>query len=131
MENIYTLTVSERIILLNLLPPEGNVLTLRIVRKLREALSFSEEEVERLHFREAGEVVPEDDELPAEKQRRVVPDTLNWLSAEDPNKEYRFGGATLEIIRSALNKLNDEKKLREAHIPVWEKFIGSLDEAVL
>ena len=39
------LTIFERTRLLGILPPQGDILTLKILRKLRESLSFSEEEL--------------------------------------------------------------------------------------
>jgi hypothetical protein len=39
-----TLTTKERLLLLTALPKEGDITTVRIVRQLRESLSFTEEE---------------------------------------------------------------------------------------
>jgi len=38
------LTIAERFVLLNMLPQQGDITTVKIVRRLREALSFSEQE---------------------------------------------------------------------------------------
>src|SRR5207247_9230228 len=46
-------SVQERLILLSILPAEGDLTTLRIVRGLREQLSFSEEEHALLKFNQA------------------------------------------------------------------------------
>ena len=48
-------TVEERLALLNLLPPEGSLLTMKIVHELRLALSFSDEELEALQFQQNGD----------------------------------------------------------------------------
>ena len=42
------LSVFERLILLNVMPKEGDFTTLKIIRNLQEALSFSEEELKVL-----------------------------------------------------------------------------------
>jgi hypothetical protein len=36
--------VKERVILLNILPQEGDILSIKILRQLKEALSFSEDD---------------------------------------------------------------------------------------
>ena len=49
------LTVIERLLILNLLPKEGDFTTIKLVRKAREALSFNEEEHKQLNFHMEGE----------------------------------------------------------------------------
>ena len=49
------LSVAERLLLLNVLPKEGDILSLRIVLKLKEELSFSEAEHAALKFHQDGE----------------------------------------------------------------------------
>ena len=44
----YTLSVKGRLMLLGILPAEGDLTTIRIVRELREGLSFSETEHKQL-----------------------------------------------------------------------------------
>ena len=45
------LSVVDRVCLLGVLPKEGDFATLKLVRKLRESLSFSEEENKLLNFK--------------------------------------------------------------------------------
>lgn len=123
-ETGYELTVEDRISLLQILPAEGNFATLRIVRKLREALSFSEAEVRELKFRQPGQIRPEDDDKPADQQQRVAEGAIAWLVAADPRKRFQFGAATLTIIREALTKLETAGKLREQHMGLYEQFVG-------
>jgi len=51
------LNTAQRLVLLDVLPKEGNYTTLKIVRKLKESLSFSEEEHKRLKFVQDGDGV--------------------------------------------------------------------------
>ena len=99
------LTVFERLILLNILPKEGNFVTLKIVRKLREDLSFNEKEIKELDLK--------------------VDDKGNatWNPAKDKGKEIEIGGQANKIIVEALEKLNKDNKLTESHLSVYEKFI--------
>src|SRR3990167_8055299 len=98
-----TLSVFERLILLNILPAEGDITTIRIVRTLREALSFSEEEHKALEFtREDG--------------------TVRWKSDGERAKEIIIGSKARSIVAERLKTLNEQKKLTESHLPIWERF---------
>lgn len=100
------LMVMERILLLGILPNEGNFVTLKIVRKLREDLSFSEEEIKRLSIRQEDE--------------RIL-----WnAAAEDPEgAEIPIGEKAADVVVEALKKLDREEKLTEQLLSVWEKFV--------
>jgi hypothetical protein len=98
------LNTFERVMLLNILPAEGDLTTLRIVRKLREDLSFSEEEHKEL-------------ELNQDETGKVT-----WRSDKDKNKEVEIGAKALGVIRSALDRLNKEKKLRDYHLGLCDRF---------
>ena len=98
------LGIFERIILLNVLPKEGDFSTLKIVRNLRESLSFSEEEHKILQFKtENGRVL--------------------WKPEGDMQKDVPIGEKATDIIVECLKRLNKEKHLKEEHIPIYERFI--------
>ena len=101
------LTVFERITLLGVLPEHGNFVTLKIIRQLREALSFTEQELASLELKQDGERV-----------------TWNPAAAEPGGSEIIIGEKATDIIVEALKKLNDEGKLTEQHFTLYEKFIG-------
>ena len=98
------LGVFERLILLNILPKEGDFTTLRIVRKMREDLSFTEEEHKALEF----------------KQEEM---NIQWKQEADKPKEIIFGEKANDIIVLTLSKLNDDKKLTDQHFSLYQKFI--------
>ena len=98
------LNVLQRLMLLNVLPKEGNFVTLKIVRDLKNELSFSEEEHKKYKF--------------VESNGRV-----NWNPAAEQFKEVHIGEKATDIIVEALKKLDKEKKLREGHLTVYEKFV--------
>lgn len=100
------LGIVERIQLLNLLPAEGNVITLRIVNELRADLSFSEREVKASNI-----------QTDAENGRVTWDDTANLL------KDVKIGDTARGLIKEALKKLDDEKKLNLAVLPVYERFM--------
>ena len=98
------LNIKERLVLLGVMPVEGNFLTLKIVRQLREDLSFSEEELKQYKFNE--------------EQGRIT-----WDESQEQPKDVPIGKEGKRIIRDALEKLDREEKLREDHVSVFEKFV--------
>ena len=98
------LTVKERLVLLNLLPNEGNFLTLRLMRKLREALSFDEEELKRLNVVQNG-------------------DRVSWDITVDIRKDIAVGDVMTDVIVKDLKGKDKDGKLTEDHITLYEKFV--------
>jgi len=98
------LSILDRLVLLNVLPKEGQVTTLKIVRKLREDLSFSEEEHKLLNFRQEDE--------------RLV-----WDDEGDIDKEIEIGERATDIIKSALRTLNDQGKLHIDAVDIYDRFM--------
>ena len=97
------LTVLERILLSNILPVQGNFKTLKMLRILKEDLSFSDEENKGLNFQQDGGM-------------------LKW---NETNKEYEIviGETMNEIIVGALKELDSSNKLTDQHVSLYEKFI--------
>ena len=98
------LDVRERLILLSILPQEGNFITLKVVRKLRESLSFSEEEIKQYKF--------------VQSEGRVT-----WDDKAEQSKEIEIGEKAMDIIKEALKKLNEDKKLKDEHFTIYQKFV--------
>jgi len=98
------LNTFERLILLNILPKEGTFTTLKIVRKLRETLSFNEEEHKALNFKEKD-------------------GQIQWVSAADKEKDIVIGEKATDIIVETLRKLDKEKALKDEHYSLYEKFV--------
>lgn len=99
------LNVTERLMLLNLIPAEGTITTLKLTRVLKEELSFDEEENKALDFIQEGEM-------------------LRWNQEADIVKDVHVGEIMTELIKTKLKKLNDEEKLTEAHVSLYDKFVG-------
>jgi len=98
------LTVSERLVLISILPKENNYTTLKIVRDLVNDLSFTEEEHANLNFYNAEDGM------------------LHWTPEYDIPKDITIGEKASDIIAECLRNLNNAKKLREDHISLYEKF---------
>uniref|UniRef100_A0A6M3K7T5 Uncharacterized protein n=1 Tax=viral metagenome TaxID=1070528 RepID=A0A6M3K7T5_9ZZZZ len=97
-------SVIERLGLLSVLPKEGTFLTLKLVRQLREALSFDEQELESLGFRQEGE--------------RVF-----WNVSNEKPKDVEIGGAMSDLITKTLKELDKTEKLTEELFGLYEKFV--------
>jgi len=104
------LNISERIALLGVLPQQGNVITLRIIRELQSRLSFKEEELEHYNV-----------------QNHVNPDgsaRVTWnpeLSKEE--KDVAIGESATGVIKEQLIKLNAQNRLHVSMLPLYEKFV--------
>ena len=103
------LTVSERFVLLGVLPPEGNFATLRIVRDLGKNLSFSEEEIK-------------DYSIKIGVNNGVS--TAKWdVVKGNVAKEIKSGEMATQLIVDQLKKLDKEKQLKPTMMTVYEKFV--------
>jgi|GEM_PF-867617 len=103
----------DRLVLLSLLPTEGNFATLKIVRDLQMELAPTEEENKAAglipDLRTGGITIDPDD--PEKGWDKVEP------------KEIVFGDIAKGLIVSALEKLDKEEKLTQQHINLYELFI--------
>ena len=129
------LTIVERLKLVELLPDQESILTLKIIRKLRETLSFSEEELKLMGVRYEY-ICPEEDcgnkgffpSAPkcAEHDVLMVPTgqmTMNLAPEMQAKvKEIHMGPQALTIASDTLKRANENKLLTDAHISLYEKF---------
>ena len=98
------LSVFERLMLLSILPAEGDIITIRIRRELRDALSFSEAENKKLDF--------ERDE-----------EGIHWNQDADCSKDVVIGKKARELIVEALEELAEAKKFTDQHLDVYDRFM--------
>jgi len=143
------LDIMERVKLLEALPSEGDLLTLKILRKLRESLSFSEAELKTFgatheymcpnRGEEDGKMVKCDNKgffpvqptcvehdtlmLPTGQINLVVPPEALALK-----KEIHMGPQALGVASNTLKRLNNSGRLTEAHVSLYEKFFPPEDK---
>lgn len=98
------LSVEERLVILSLLPVEGDYATLKILTDLRLSLSFTEKET---------------------KDWGLSVDTATKLTRWEKNEESEIpiGEKATDIIVDALKRRDREKKLPVQAMGVYEKFI--------
>jgi hypothetical protein len=98
------LSVLERIVVLKVLPAEGDYATLKILTNLRMALSFTEEEIKAWDI-------------------RSDPTNNRTTWKVEGVADIPIGERATDIIVAALKKLDREKKLSVQDMSVYEKFI--------
>jgi hypothetical protein len=103
-----SLSILDRILVLGCLPAENNVLTLKVIKKLKENIGFNEEEMKLWNIQE--------------KDGRIL-----WNN-QAPSKDFEIGEKSIEIIADSLKQLSDQKKLTEQHLRIYEKFVESQKE---
>ncbi len=99
------LNVPERLTLLQVVPKEGSFLTLKIVRDLTSTLAMNDEEFKEFGITQDG-------------------DQIKWNLKGLQEKEVEIGEKATDIIVEALKKLDQDKKLEQRHLSLYEKFIG-------
>jgi len=132
------LEVHERIILQSILPQEGDYITLKLVRKLRETLSFNEKEITDIEFKYHWRCPKcEKVEVAAETLKCTDCDiymkpagSVSWDESKASKfiKDVHMGDKMLALCETTLKKLSDDGKLTEQHISLYEKFNKAEDE---
>jgi len=132
------LTVLERILLQETLPKEGDFITLKLVRKLREALAFSEKEIKEVEFKTHWKCPScQKIELSTEVAKCEACDIYMKPTGEvtwDNNKAQRvvkdvfMGSKMVALCETTLKKLSDESKLTEQHMSLYSKMVEGAGE---
>ena len=99
------LTVPERFALQGVLPTESNFVTLRLLSTLRQALSFTEEEIRELSLKIDG------------------PNATWNAEADGEGTEIEVGELATQIIHDALTAMDKGNKLTVQHLTLYEKFV--------
>jgi len=102
------LTVGERLIILQILPKEGNFTTLRLTRDLGNKVGISADEFEEFEIKQEENLI-------------------KWNDKGSIEKSIDFKNKEIEIISAELKNLDKEKKLEFRHFSIFEKFIGDED----
>ena len=106
------LSMRDRFVLLNILPPEGDIATIKIVHRLRQELAVSEQEFKDYKVTQLEGQVTWDDAM--EKKRGA--------------QEKNIGAKAFRLIEEAFEKLDKEKKLTEGHLETYCKFCSEEKE---
>jgi len=100
------LDIMERVVLFNLLPKEGNFMTLKVLRQAKEKIGLDPKELKDCKVKQDPEK-----------------GTLTWDADKDPHKEIEFNREVKKIIVDTLEKMDKDGKLSDQHISLYEKFV--------
>lgn len=100
------LTVLDRILLFGVLPNEGDILTLKTLRVLREDLSFSDEEKDQFDIVSTAEKI-----------------TWNEQKAEGHVKRVTITPKMQVTIAERLKQMSAQGKLQDLHVDLYDKFV--------
>ena len=101
------LSVLERIVLLQLLPTEGDIQTLRVSRATREVLEFTPDEVASLSLKQ-------------------LPESVEWNPKAEQVADLPLDVAMTDLITERLKALSNAGRLRDHHVPLYERFVEGL-----
>ena len=102
------LGLRDRLVILNVLPPKGDLITLRVIHDLKMKLSIVEKEFKEYKIQE--------------KDGQILWDSKK--EAEDGDKEIDVGARAFTIIMDAFKKLDEKKELTEGHLATYEKLLA-------
>ena len=144
------LKLLERVKLLEALPKQEDILTIKILRKMKETLSFSEEELKSFDvsyeygcpFRSTDSngkmeiclnkgLFREQPTCGKHDLAMVQTGIMNVIippESQDIEKEIHLGTKALAIASDALKRLNSSKLITEAHESLWDKFFPPDEE---
>ncbi len=105
------LTVKERLVLLSVLPSQGNILTVKIVRQLRERLSLTEAEHKAFEIKEDK-----------------ATGRVTWNKKALEPVEIPIGEKAMDIIVDAFKRADTQQKISIEMIDVYDRFINSNKE---
>ena len=97
------LNVGDRMMTLSILPKEGNIITIRLIRELISKLGLRDTELEQFEVKQTPEGL-----MFNEKGREQI--------------EFEMSEVETELIRGSLKELDSKNKLIPDMIPIWEKF---------
>lgn len=98
------LNVLERLQLLQILPKEGNFVTLKIVKTLLNNISIGEKEFKEFDIKQTGE-------------------QLTWNEKGNEEREIEIGEKAMDIVADTLKKVDKEGKLNNNMLSLYEKFV--------
>ena len=97
------LSITDRIMLLQILPTEGKMLDMMIVNPLRQQIWLTDEEMARVGFRQ--------------EENQAF-----WQQDKEFDKTITFGPNGTRIVLDALKKLDEEGKIPVAAASLCQKF---------
>ena len=102
----FILALDERIALLGVLPRQGDLITLRIIRDLQQELAPTEEEIKEADLRNTGAGM-----------------TWNSMKAKAITKAVTIGDKGKELLAEGINNAGKQKQLDAQWLELYERFV--------
>ena len=103
----FKLNLHERLIFLSLLPKQNDFSTMKILRKVSQDVGFTDEEYKYYNIK------------PVENGRI----SFDVIKAQE-EKDFDIGEIAVQLVKTALEKLDKDKKLTQEHFSIYEKFVN-------
>lgn len=100
----FTLDTKERLVLLAVLPLQGELTTMRTVRDIRQLLEFNESEQSALKFEQSSE-------------------GTKWNASAEVKRDFDITPLMSRLILDSFSKLDKEGKIELVHIAVYDRFL--------
>jgi hypothetical protein len=105
------LNVLERVLLLNMLPQRGNLVTCRAASNTGKIITITKEEEQEFELKKEGGMT-------------------TWNEAGREEKEFTLPPSSIKLIRDTLYKLDEEKSLPANAVSLCEKFLPGEGDVV-
>lgn len=104
------LKMQERLMLVSVLPTQGNFLTVALASDLRKKVLPDNTENETLGIKQQAEAI-------------------QWDTTKDFGKDFEFEKSEMQMIKKALKELDDSGKLSMNHIELYRIFMVEPDKS--
>jgi len=105
------LSIKERLVLSMIMEPQaGRYDALKLVRRFREDLSFSEAEIKEVDLQSA--------------------DGQGFKWSKEVSKDIPINEVVQNIIKKQFEKLDREERLQEGHLDIFTKFVAKEEPAI-
>jgi hypothetical protein len=112
------LNLSERFVLLSILPGHANSSNQRIIDRVYEALYPSEEEYAEFDIKQAGET---------KRDGSIVPDgQIGWEPGANIPKEIPIGEKGQDVLKRAFRKLDQQEQLNRDLLKLCDRILPGL-----
>ena len=109
------LTILDRILMMNILPAESDFVTLKMVKELKDKLSFTDKEIKNYEIKTTNN-----------KQGKGQ---ITWTAkALETTEDIKIVHSERELIIEQLEKLDKDKKANLHHVELYDKIKKLHDE---
>lgn len=105
-----TLTIKDRLVIPNLLPDQGGILSQRIAKDIKKKLTITQDDIQTFEMKETRD---------SRGQNQIV-----WDPTKDVGVEMTFTAAEIKMIQEAIRKVDKDEKITQDNLETCEKFLA-------